>query len=270
LSPTFQNAAFEAMALGHRYELWPIERFDVATVAALLRRPDVLGANITVPFKEAVVPCVDELSALGARLGVINTVFRRGDQLFGDNTDVPALISDLEAVGMLTADVNRVVVLGAGGAARAAVAAFLDRDRHQGTATSLCVVNRTLEHAVQLRDQLAAAYARSIDVAPFEAIDEAPDLIIDATSMGLGASSGSAAFEAALTSLGVLRLDTMADSFFYDLKYSETTPFLHFGRGIGAKVANGLGMLVTQGAAAFEHWTGVQAPVGVMRASLGL
>jgi shikimate dehydrogenase len=258
-SPAMQNAAFAALGLDARYELWHTTAAELAARVAALRADDVLGANVTLPHKSDVLPLLDALEPEAARIGAANTVYKRADgALVGANTDAPALIAALRDEAGFAARGQAVVVLGASGAARAAVFALLDAGVAQ-----LTLVNRTLARAEGL---LADALEHYDDAPPLLAL--APDdlalvgaladaaLVVNATSVGWHGDE--TPLDAALISPGAL---------VYDMVYRPTR-LLRDAQARGARTLGGLGMLVRQGALAFERWTGQTAPLAVMEAAL--
>jgi shikimate dehydrogenase len=287
LSPAFQNAAFRAAGLDHQYVVAPREALVRADVRALLLEPDVLGANVTVPHKEAILPCLDDATPLARRVGAVNTVFRRpspggGVGLVGDNTDVGGFLGDLRAAGVRLDGPGdaTAVVLGAGGAARGVVVALLE------VGWCVVVVNRTLERARALVTALRGAGDALLRVAVWpggpgggpsggagalaEAFERA-ELVVDTTSLGLGARPGEAGWGSAVVALGRLPLrGTPEDVLFYDLKYGGLTPLGELAHALGRRWRDGLGMLVGQGALAFERWTGLPAPLSAMAEAVGL
>ena len=120
-SPAMQGAAFAALGLGHSYELVDVSAEDVPEAVAALRAEGVLGANVTVPHKAAVIPLLDEVEPLAARADAVNTIVNRGGRLIGSNTDVPAIADEIRRLRDVP---RRAVVLGAGGAARGVAAAL--------------------------------------------------------------------------------------------------------------------------------------------------
>jgi len=242
LSPAFQNAAFRTLGLDHCYETEPLASFESERVGALLRAEDVLGANVTLPYKRDVMSCLDELTPEAIRIDAVNTVFREGSALVGHNTDLGGFLADLDEVfpdGALT----RAVVLGAGGAARAVVAGLVGRE------VEVLIWNRTAERAATLAEDLGATAVADPGVLA------RADLVVDATSIGVAND--------ALVAPWPLEL-TRPDCFFYDLKYGPESPFLSAAKALGRPCAGGLGMLVRQGALAFACWTGRPAPLDAM------
>src|SRR5215467_3699506 len=123
ISPAFQQAAFDARGIDARYERWEVPAERLGEVVARLRRPDALGANVTIPHKQAIRAYLDEIDAEARAVGAVNTIVKAGDRLVGRNTDLRGFARAVRDDGLATLSGETVVVLGAGGAARAVVAA---------------------------------------------------------------------------------------------------------------------------------------------------
>ncbi|HUG16367.1 MAG TPA: shikimate dehydrogenase [Thermomicrobiales bacterium] len=249
LSPAFQQAAFDACELPLRYELWQTETDEIPERLRRIRDGNALGANVTVPHKEAVTTLMDDLSQTALRIGAVNTVIRNGASLIGDNTDAHGFIVPLRE-GSFEFDSSNAVIVGAGGAARAVVVALLDAGIR-----SLAILNRNVERARRLATQ---AGDTRVSAAPLSALGDhvvAARLIVNATSVGW---SG----EPSPVELSLLER-APRDAIAYDLTYRETA-FLTTARAAGLATIDGLPMLVHQGARSFELWTGVNPPVNVM------
>jgi shikimate dehydrogenase len=216
-----------------------------------LRAPDVLGANVTVPHKLAALDLVDEVSLSAQRAGAVNTIVNREGRLFGDNTDIYGFHTAIkEALG--ERPVKVAVVLGAGGAARAAVLAL-----EAMNTSRIFVVNRNQERAERLLADLAPA---PVEVASPDDVwlrNHLPvaDLLVNATSLG---------WKPGETPLDALWLDHLSStSVVFDMTYRETE-LLRAASERRLRAADGLAMLVYQGARAFSLFTGEAAPVEVM------
>lgn len=257
ISPVFQNAAFRACGRADTYALWHTSSAELAERVASLRAPGMLGANVTIPHKVAVVPCMDELDPVAAAVGAVNTIVRLADgRLRGQNTDVPGFLRSLDVVGFRPRGA-RCILLGAGGAARAVAYGLV-----LAGARSLTVVNRTYERGEELLADVLAA--TELDPELLVLTPDAPELadavanaelVVNATSLGL--KDGGLPLAAEL--LGPHLLVT-------DLIY-RTTPLLAAAAARGARTQDGLEMLIQQGALSFEAWTGVTAPLDEMRAA---
>jgi shikimate dehydrogenase len=259
-SPAMQQAAFDALGIPAHYVLWETPPETLAERIASLRAPEVLGANVTIPHKTAVVPLLDALapSALQAG-GAVNTIVRGADgRLTGHNTDVTGVLRVLDSHGAGGAG-QSALVLGAGGAARAAWAAAHERRM------TLRVAAR---HPSAAREALSALGLSSAETIPLDAPDElakalaTSSILINATSVGMGdplASPLSAELLAHLPPTALV----------FDMVYAPpVTALLRMAQARGLLVVRGLEMLLEQGAAAFELWTGSPAPIAVMRAAL--
>jgi shikimate dehydrogenase len=257
LSPVFQQAACDHLRLDIAYEVWPTPEDGLETRVTTLRSPTVLGANITTPHKESVIPLLDEVDPFAGRVGAVNTIVNRGGKLHGHNTDVEGFMHGLREDGGFGAEGKRVVIAGAGGAARAVVAGLLE-----ARAASVSVINRTLSRANRLVEDLRAfgggSALRALPemYASWAAVMGSCDLLVNCTSAG---SAGSE--EESPVPVDLIRSSMLV----YDLIYDPAeTPLMAAARGRGADVLGGLPMLVYQGAASFEMWTGEEAPLEVM------
>lgn len=250
LSPFMHNAAFDALGIDARYELWGTSLDDLPARVASLREPEVLGANVTVPHKQAVMPLLDEVSETARLIGAVNTIVPADGRLLGDNTDAYGFRRSIE-LAYQGLEPRHAVVLGAGGASRAVVVALTQ----MGLGT-VVIANRTPERAQALAGELGVESIGWERVAD-EAFPVA-DVVVNATSLGWHDEMPIA--EDALSRLrdGALVMD---------LTYRET-PLLRAASARGLRTLDGLGMLVHQGARSFGLWTGHEAPVDVMQAAV--
>jgi shikimate dehydrogenase len=259
LSPAIHNAAFAALRLNMVYVPLPVLEARVLEAVAGLRALGFRGANVTMPYKAAVMPGLDEVSAEARLIDAVNTIVVDGDTLRGFNTDIDGFVLALRQVepGSLTG--LRALVLGAGGALTIA-------DRTPAAAERLVALLRPAYPGVDYR-------VVALDALTPEAVREAR-LIVNATSLGMAeASPGSGGAPAAerheaLKVPGVL-VDTLRrDHIVYDVVYGKRpTLLLTKARAVGARTIDGLSMLVWQAASAFELWTGAAAPLDVMRSA---
>lgn len=274
LSPAFQNAGLAHLGLELVYEARPTPQEELAGVVTQIRRGEVLGANVTLPWKEVVAGLVDRLSPAAARTGAVNTLVRVAGQVEGHNTDVPGLRRALIEQGFTPGGLERAAVLGAGGAARAAVVA-LDQ---LGT-REILLLNRSTQRAHALAASLREGNSARIVVVPLQEeagaeIEEAMsqvELLVHATSLAVGAREGEAPFaqaaarwDRALPWTEMARLRGV-----HDLCYTQgETPFLQVARGYGFSGVDGTQMLLYQGIASFLLWTRHEPPEEVMRQAL--
>jgi shikimate dehydrogenase len=249
VSPAMQQAALDALELRATYEALDVAPAALAGAVAALRAAPWWGANVSVPHKEAVVPLLDELRPTARRLGAVNTIVREGDRLVGENTDLAGFARALDALGAFGAGTSA-VVLGAGGAARAVVAALRDRG------ATVLVANRSVARAEALVAELGAGGASVVAPGALPEAVRAADLLVQTTTVGMaGGPPGSPLPDGVLPAAGAV----------VDLVYRPArTPLLRAAAAAGLTVQNGLPMLVWQGAAAFEAWTGRAAPADVM------
>ncbi len=260
-SPAMHNAAFAHLGLHARYERWHTPAAELPARIESLRSPHMLGANVTLPHKVAVLELIDRLDPLAALIGAVNTIVREADgTLTGANTDAPAFIAALAEEAGYSPSGQAAVVLGASGAARAAVFALLEAG-----ASQIIVVNRTLERAeALLGDALVATnsdprlYALLPDDPQLAGVLAETSLIVNATSLGWREDETPLAAE--LIPPGAL---------IYDMVYRPTR-LLRDAEQRGARAVDGLGMLVRQAALALERWTGRPAPLDVMREAVRL
>ena len=256
VSPAMHQAALDELGLRMRYERWETPPQQLEWRVAMCRNPELLGANVTVPYKERVLALMDELDAVARQTGAVNTIVNRGRRLQGYNTDVSGFLRALTEDGAMDPNGKRALVLGAGGAAKAVAVALLGR----GVAR-LCVSNRTAARGEALSASLATeAASRAVELhqAPWATVPEGTELIVNATSVGMkhGPTEGHSPLEAS---------QIPADALVCDLVYNPAeTPLLEAAKAAGARTLGGLPMLVYQGAAAFELWVGRPPPVDAM------
>jgi len=263
ISPHFQRAALDYYQLDICYEVWETSSGKLESMIAGLREPQNLGANVTVPYKEAVLPLLDDVDELASLIGAVNTIVKRDDKLVGFNTDAYGFIEALYQEGHFEPQGKRVVILGAGGVARA-VSFALVREK----AISLVIINRSLARAEALADSLRSYIAESgletkVAALPWQSSTSGESfdhchLIVNCTTIGMRYSprEGQSPLSLEVIPKGVL---------VYDLVYNPyPTPLLQLAERAGAGALSGLAMLVYQGAASFELWTGREAPVDIM------
>jgi shikimate dehydrogenase len=236
------NAAFAALGLDWTYELLDVAPGELPSALKRLRNPDVAGANVTIPHKQSVMQHMDAIDPEAVRARAVNTIVRDGDRLVGSNTDIAAIRSAVAGLGIATQGA-KAVILGAGGAARAAAVALEGAhvtfvSRHPD---DVDVPGRT----VKWEDATVQALTRSAD------------LLVNATP--LGRREEMPIRPAALPSNGAV----------IDLVYvTGGTPLVRRARSLGLPTVDGWEVLLAQGARSFETWTGRPAPVSSMRETL--
>jgi shikimate dehydrogenase len=257
LSGAMQQAAFDHAGIDARYELWDRAPIDLADTVTELRGEDFLGANVTIPHKERVVPMVDRLTEEAHATGAVNTITREGRKLVGHNTDVGGFKVALDALVGRQKMPRHAIVLGAGGGARAVVYGLI-REGFQ----RVVVFNRHLHRAEGMVKHFSRSAAHmDLRAMPWhESIIESElsktKVLVNATSIGLTDDRSPVPAEILGPDLLVL-----------DLIYSRTR-LLQDAAQAGCTVADGGEMLLHQGAAAFTLWTGQPAPLDAMRAAL--
>lgn len=263
LSPAMHNAAFRALGLPARYALVDVPPGGMPRVLGQLRARNYGGVNVTIPHKEAAYRYLRAhgvLSDVAALLQAVNTVVVRPDgALFGDNTDAPGFLDALQEAFRATPRGKRILLLGCGGAGRAlALTCAMQGAESMLVADIHLAVRRRLLLALRKAAPGLPVAGVSLDRARHAARE--CDLIIQATPVGLHPG------DPALLPPASFRQGQLV----FDLIYNPpVTPFLAAAQAAGARTANGLGMLLHQGARSFRRWTGRAAPLAAMRAGLG-
>ena len=267
-SPSLLNAALEKMDLDLQYARFKIAPNELETALQRLRALEFVGCNLTVPHKIAALALVDEVEERARKIGALNTIAFRDGRSLGWNTDGPGFARALREVFSVDLRDLRVLLLGAGGGAGRTLAYQCAWDNCE----RLVLVNRTFEKAQALAVELAGSFRGPRVLGPearLEAVrwEESAlrrqlgrtDLVINATTLGLQQSDP----------LPLPRSLLAPHLMIYDLVYKEgPTPLLSAAEEAGARGANGLTMLLHQGALAFELWFDRPAPLAAMRAAL--
>ena len=236
------NAAFRALEMDWTYELLDVEPHELADAVRRLRHPDVGGANVTIPYKQAVMDQLDGVDAEAVRARAVNTITRAGEKLEGSNTDISGIREAIDAAAIEVRGA-RAVVLGAGGAARAAAVA-LD-GAHLTFATRHPETADLPGHVIAWDDPNLAGLSREAEI------------LVNATP--LGRQDEMPLRPNALPKAGAV----------IDLVYvSGGTPLARKARSLGLRVVDGWEVLLRQGVRSFEKWTGSGAPIEVMRQTL--
>jgi 3-phosphoshikimate 1-carboxyvinyltransferase len=257
LSGAMQQAAFDELGIDAKYELWDRAPIDLADAVTELRTEEFLGANVTIPHKERVVPMVDRLTEDASSTGAVNTLTREGKRLVGHNTDVAGFKVALDKLVGRQKMPRTAVVLGAGGGARAVVYGLI-REGFQ----RIVVFNRHLHRAEGMVKHFSRSAAHmDLRAMPWhESIIESElakaKVLINSTSIGLGNDDTPLPAEILSAELMVL-----------DLIYGGSS-LLRDAEKAGCVVSDGGEMLLHQGAASFTLWTGQPAPLDVMQAAL--
>lgn len=263
VSPAMHNAAFAALGLDWCYVPLPVPIEPPARIGEAIRGLRALGlrgANVTVPHKQAVISHLDWLTPAAQAIGAVNTIRIEADgALSGDNTDARGFVADLRDHGVDPAG-KRVLVLGAGGSSRAVVLGLAEAGSQ-----SIAILNRTLDRAQELASAMQSLFpACQISAHPLPAavaeLGVQAELIVNTTSLGMTPNVEGLPWEEGAA--------FHAGQVVYDLVYNpRQTRLLQKAAVDGARAIGGLGMLIWQGAIAFERWTGQMPPVEVMRAA---
>ena len=258
LSPAMHNAAFAELGLDWTYVLLPTPPGQLTQALEELLARGFVGSNVTMPHKREVIPHLDGLSDAARLIGAVNTIHIQDGKLYGENTDAIGFLNALKESGHDPKGM-RVAMLGAGGAARAALFSLL-----QAGAGRVTVVNRTVERGVALVEDLAQAFPASrlgfepLNAETLAALQGQVDLVVNSTSIGMLPQSDASPWPAEVA--------IPAGAIFYDIVYYPVqTQFLRRAQEAGQETVSGLGMVIHQGAAAFEIWTGQKAPLETMR-----
>lgn len=249
------NAAFAAQGLDLVYLAFDVLPEHLPTAVSGLRALGLAGANITIPHKESILPLLDDVEPAARRAGAVNTVVVRERALVGYNTDVYGFLIALEKGWGRGPRGARCLVVGAGGAARAAIAGLVAED-----AGEIWIYNRTAARARDLGAEVAAWSSTKVRVlgdSDLLCFGPQAELIVNATPVGMDAGVKGTPIPVDIVT---------SDQVVMDIVYAtEPTPLLAAAHGKGALVIDGVEMLVQQAARAYELWTGRAAPIDLMR-----
>ncbi len=254
-----QEAAFAALGLQWRYLTMEVRPQDLPAAIAGVRALGFRGINLTIPHKVAVMALLDAISPDAELIGAVNTVRREGDRLIGENTDGKGFLRGLREGAGLDPKGKRVVVLGAGGAARA-----ITVELALAGASALTIVNRSLDRGQALSDDLASRTGVHARFVPWDRpypVEADVDVLVNATSIGLFPDvDGLPPVDLSAARSDLLVCDVIPNP--------PETRFIRAAQARGLKTLTGLPMLVYQGAIGFKMWTGQAAPEAVMTAAL--
>ena len=251
ISPFIHNQAFEATHTNGVYVAWEVEATDLAETVTNIRRYQMYGINLSMPYKEQVIPYLDQLSEEACLIGAVNTVVNRKGTLIGYNTDGKGFFKSLPSFKISK---KRLVLLGAGGAAKAILAqAILDGVSQ----ISVFVRSSSMEKTRSYLEKIQNATGFRVDLFALEDVQNLQDsitqadLLVNATNVGMDGSS-----QPIPTSIVLPEKLLVADVIYQPFE----TPFLKWAKEQGNEAINGLGMLLYQAAEAFELWTGKEMP----------
>jgi len=257
MSPVMHNAAFGELGLDYVYVAFRVKSNELAGAIEGMRALNIKGLNVTIPHKVAIIPLLDSLDPLAEKIGAVNTIVNRDGVLKGHNTDASGFLQALRDKGV-TPEGKNVVILGAGGAARAI--SFILAEKK----ANLLILNRLeeMDWAEELARKISSVFGQEVRALELKeanlrtALDKA-ELLVNATSVGMSPNT-----DLTPVSAGLLRPDLVIFDIVYNpIKTRLTTE----ASQAGCETVMGLDMLVWQGALAFEMWTGKKAPVGLMK-----
>ncbi|XPV76063.1 MAG: shikimate dehydrogenase [Desulfovibrio sp.] len=237
MSPTLHNWGFATKSIQATYGPWPTTPEELPAFMERFRNEPIHGLSITIPHKEAVGEYADELTEAAKNAGAVNTLYRRGDKIIATNTDINGISDPVKARAL---DIQSALILGAGGAARAAVYAM----KEMGV-SHIYISNRTESRAQELADEF------HINLTPWnDRANLSFDLLINSTPLGMSGN---------LEALNPWPEETIlpANAYIFDLVYNPMeTQLLKFAKRCGCKTISGLEMFIYQGLEQFRLWTG--------------
>jgi shikimate dehydrogenase len=261
-SPQMQNAAIRALDLNLCYVAFHVRPEEVGAAIQGMRAFNLLGLNVTVPHKEAVIPYLDQLSEEAQRVGAVNTIHHFHGKLIGYNTDVYGILTSLKETAGLDPLPETVAVLGASGAARGVVYGLCTKPEVR----TIRIFNRTVEKAERLAEEMSRWTSARLEAYPLnnDALQkglEDAGLLINTTSVGMHPNSD----ESPVGEGTSLHPSLVV----YDIIFNPLeTQLVKQARSAGAVGVGGIEMLVYQGARAIEIWTGIYPPIEAMKAAL--
>ena len=251
ISPFIHNSAFEATNTNGVYLAWDVDAAELAATVANIRRYQMYGINLSMPYKQEVIPYLDELDVSARLIGAVNTVVNKNGILVGYNTDGKGFFKSLPSFAISD---KKMTILGAGGAAKSILAqAILDGASQISVFVRSVSMEKTRPYLDKLQEQTGFKvdlYALA-DVPELQARIAGSDLLVNATSVGMDGQSSPVPANIVLSET-LLVADIIYQPF--------ETPFLKWARSQGNPAVNGLGMLLYQAAEAFQLWTGKEMP----------
>jgi len=257
MSPVMHNAAFKKLGVDYLYVPFRVRKEELGKAIEGMRALNIRGLNVTIPHKVAIIPFLDELDPLVEQIGAVNTIVNNEGVLRGYNTDATGFLQallekDIEPKG------KNVVILGAGGASRAISFILAERG------ANLVILNRLLEldWAEELARRISEVFSKEVKALELNEknlarVLEKANILVNATSVGMSPDVDETPVPARLLKPGLV---------VFDIVYNPIeTRLLREAEATGAQTISGLDMLVWQGALAFEQWTGLKAPVDVMK-----
>ena len=257
MSPAMHNSAFKNKGIDYVYLPFRVEKEQLGRAILGVRALNIRGVNVTIPHKVSVIPLLDELDPLAERIGAVNTIINNDGVLKGYNTDAHGFLKAMLEHG-ISPEGKSVVILGAGGASRAISFILAERG------ANLVILNRRLEidWAVKLAASISQAFSREVKALELNEQNLAEvlrkgDILVNATSVGMSPNTDETPVPARLLK---------GDLVVFDIVYNPLkTRLLKEAEDAGAGAIGGIQMLAWQGALAFEMWTGLKAPLEIMR-----
>ncbi len=255
MSPAMHNAAFQKMGIDYLYVPFKVRREELGRAIDGMRALNIIGLNVTIPHKVAVIPLLDKLDPLAEKIGAVNTIVNEDGFLTGYNTDATGFLQPLLERGIEPGGKD-IVMLGAGGGSRAVCFALAQRGAH------LVILNRTPAKAEELARHLTHAFEKEVEALKLDeknlamALEKA-DILVNATSVGMHPGADETPVPARLLKSGLV----VGDIVYNPIK----TRLLREAEAAGAETVSGIDMLVWQGALAVEKWIGLKEPIALMR-----
>jgi shikimate dehydrogenase len=257
MSPVIHNAAFENMGVDYFYVPFRVKKEQLAKAIEGVRALNIRGLNVTIPHKVAVIPLLDGLDPLAEKIDAVNTIVNDEGILTGYNTDATGFLQALLEMGIKPERKN-IVILGAGGASRAISFILAEKG------SNLVILNRLLEldWAEELATRLSHIFTKEVEALELNeenltVVLEQADILVNATSVGMAPN-----IDETIVPFNLLKPGQVV----FDVVYNPIkTRLLREAKQAGAKTISGIDMLVWQGALAFEKWTGLKAPIELMR-----
>ncbi len=257
LSPSLHNAAFKVLEINAEYRLFPLKENELKGFFTNLKKNNIFGLNVTIPYKEKVIAFLDQISPEAKLIGAVNTIKVNRGRLKGFNTDGEGFLTHIKSDLSFNPKGKIIAIVGAGGASRA-ISVYLSKERPGRISfydADKLKAKNLVKHLKKCFSNVEFKQSNSIERLNIKT----SDLLINATPCGAKAADA-CLFDAKLLHQGLL---------VYDLIYNPPqTKLLRLAKKEGCRVSNGLGMLLYQGALAFRHFTGKDAPIEVMRKAL--
>ncbi len=257
LSPRMHNHAFAKLGMDYVYIPFQVRPDQLKGAVEAIRSLNLAGVNVTIPHKQAVLPFLDQISPIAKKIGAVNTIINNDGKLLGDNTDAPGFLESLKEDGRIDPKKKRVLLIGAGGTARAMAISLA-----AAGISKLVIANRTADKAKELSvwvDKLGAkleCYPVKLSADSLKEELSDSDLLVNATPSGSDFMPSD--FHRFLS----------PNFFVFDAVYAKNTSLVAAAKSAGVPALGGMGMLIRQGALSFSLWTGKKPPVELMREAL--